>query len=497
MDKAQLQSLIKDADDKIKDYSSDFSTFVKPIEKVFNFHTHNKQEFTNAYITTRFLDDYFKTNCGCKIAVRELPIKYGAPKKVIDEAIGDINEYEKYKKDFNTNASFSVDAYFDVDIDVVSSDKAINGKHVKYLFVEYKSSSYFKYLALAEDFIKYKIYTHVTEKDTAFVFLIFSKKEKYPTILKGMNPDYILLPKIINATMFDRDDKIFIYIPNNKTGLLTKPIKSPSPKLLSKVVKALTKVNELAGEIKDEELVNGKCFEKNHDFYVENIGALKNNVSTAKILTSNYRLFIKPLYDSLVEKGVLKEDDPFDQEKMTTLRKHFKNYERILLSDKKTQSIKDGLTTGYKSSLNALTLINVLNVKHRVGLKASLSSFLSETEKSYEVIDYEDILKANTDITIKKGEEEQYQWFDDLSKILIVFIVRLYETIFVFDDNGEYTYSSKYDSIAKAKRIQKLVGNLAKEVDYYEKIDIYSGDIEEKALDFFVFLYNSYFGTSE
>lgn len=493
MDSAQLKNLIQLTDDMICNYANDFKTHVKALEPIFGIGTHNTQEYTNAYITTCCLEDYFKANCGCLIAVRELPIAYSVLNSVLSSAVDDVEDYKKYKKSFSNKSTFSVDAYFDVDIDIVSADKSINGQHIKYLFVEYKVSNVFKYLALAEDFIKYKIYTYKNEKNTAFVFVVFDKKEIYPTILKLKKPSYILLSRVINKAMFSKNDRVFIYIPRKgNDNLLFKETNRVSPKSMLRIQKTLNKINDLSEDVKNEDLVEGKCFKSTNNFYFSNIGALKNNVSTAKILVDNYYFFIEPLYDFLIHNGTIKSDVTIDKYSLSTLKKQFRDYEKIIFGLKKTRSLKDGLSSGYKSSLNVLTLINVLNKVYKADFTPSLPYFDSETENNAETIYYRDILERNTEITIKKSNAKAYRWMLDAAKNMLIFIVKLYEAVFVFDQNGEYEFSDEYELTRKTRRIQKLINELIKEVDFDNKINIFEDDIETKTASLFSHVYSMF-----
>ena len=95
-----------------------------------------------------------------------------------------------------------MDAYFDINIDVESNDSEIDGQQIRYLFIEYKVSKLFKYLALAEDYLKYKIYTLYNEDKTAFAFITFDNKDIYPTVLKTGSPQYESQKRVLAMHVF-------------------------------------------------------------------------------------------------------------------------------------------------------------------------------------------------------------------------------------------------------------------------------------------------------
>ena len=484
MDKNELLKLISNIDDIIKKYSLDFQAVVKPIEIIFNFKTHNKQEFTNAHYVSDYLKDFFAHSDSLSFFARELPISYGVTKNNLNNVMSDVSGSQNTRKKYNKKGRFSVDAYFKVNIKVDSLNKSIDGQEIEHLFVEYKVSKLFKYVALAEDFIKYKIYTYNNEKNTAFTFVCFDNKEYYPTILKLNKPDYVLLSKRINKKMFTQDDRVFIYIPH-KTSLIS--VDDNRPDFLGQLRKShklLERIVEVTSDLDENDISEGVQRELINNFYCENINAFKNNVATAKLLFNNYSNFIYPLYKELVVKGIIGDETQFDSDRLLKVKKDFKIYEQNVYGEKKLRSLMDGLSTGYKSSLNILILFNILALKYSVDLKPQLYYVDSESKSGRVKIDYNQILENNTKEIIENNEE-----YISLGVDLLIFIYNLYETIFEIDESGLYVYKKEYEVLKKAKKLQKLFDELRRLIKYDNKINMFGENIENETIMLFEYIF--------
>lgn len=485
MNSADLKILIKRTDDAIKDFAFCFDKNVKPIETVFGFSTHNTNEFTNVYAAKKTIEEYLTLYQGCKIAARELPINYSSSKSFISTALSDVDDVSKHTKEFKQKGYFSIDSYFDVDINVKSLNPHINGKHIKYLFVEYKASKIFKYILLADDYIKYKIYTNGNENNTCFAFVNFDKQPNYPTILKSGKPDYYLLPKAINKSMFSNDDRVFIYIPTNASQ--TNALIDNKSKL-RKTYKIINDIEKTISDIDENDIEKRLHLILNNDFYVNNIGAFKNGVTTAKVLLDNYIHFIKPIYD-LIRYDIY--DGAIGKEELKTIKRNFSQYERDVYGGKRNRSLKDGLNIGYKSSFNILVLFNLLNKRYNLNLLPALSSFQSDERDGSTEINYFEILNENTNILLNYYLDGN-DYVLGLAKDVLSFIVKLYERILIFDEDGTYDYKEEYKLIKKTNKLQKLINEISSILQIKAYINVYDDRIKESGADFFVAIYNSF-----
>lgn len=483
MDSTALKKLIKITDYELAQYANDFNSVVKPIESIFNFATHNTNEFTNVYVAKKVIERYLTLQQGCKIAVRELPIIYSYGSSVVNSALKDAPDVVKHTKKFKKDGYFSVDSYFDVDINVRSNDEDINNVRIKYLFVEYKSSNVFKYVLLADDFIKYKIYTNNHENGTCFAFVNFDKNPIYPTILKKGLPDYILLPKILNKALFSADDRVFIYIPRNNGDISKQlPIERNNFK---KAYRLIEEVEKIIDNIDENDIEERKHIALNDDFYVNNIGAFKNGVTTAELLLGCYSSFISKIYNRLKDLIIINN---FDKQSLKIVKNDFFKYEKEVYGDKRYRSLTDGLNTGYKSSLNILVLFNFLNVKYNLGLRPALKSFESEAATGTKTINYNQILDNNTSILVEFASKNDY--IDALSLNLLSFIHNLYEKILDFDSEGNYSYKDEYLLIKKTNKLQKNINELSSLLNIRKDFNIYGEHIKEDGVLFFKQIYN-------
>lgn len=477
MDSSDLLTLIKQTDDVIKMYSLQFHAVVKPIEAIFSIGTHNRQEFTNAHIATDYIKTYFKSKDCYNFFVRELPIKYSISESSLNIVEGEAKGYKAYKKSFKDKSVVSVDAYFDINIDVESKDSGIDGQQIRYLFIEYKVSKLFKYLSLAEDYLKYKIYTYYNEDKTAFVFITFDNKDIYPTVLKAGSPQYVLLSKIISKSMFSKDDRIFIYIPrktinSNNGDISFEPV-------LTKSYKVLNKISHITDKMSEEDIENKLHNKLRDNFYCSNINSFKNNVLTAHILVSNYQNFIFPLFNELFTKGII-DDKEISQDTLNKMKKEFKELERTFFSDGKNKSLRDGLSTGYKSSFYILLLFNAIAKANHLDFSPKLHTLNVDTKNGQENINYKAILEEKTKLIMESNNGRNLSF---LSYNLLIFVVKLYKTIFEFNEDGEYRFNKEYELFKSATRLQTLINELRKIVGFKESVNVFGNDLEEGTME--------------
>ena len=485
MDKNELQKLIIDVDRMINQYSVDFNRIVKPIEKRFSFQTHNTQELTNAHYVSEYLKNYFMKYKLFRFFVRELPIKYNVSEILTSKAKNDIVNSSEIKKNFSSGR-FSIDAYYNVLIYVDSNDLSINGYTIKHLFVEYKVSKIFKYVALATDFLKYKIYTYNNENETAFAFVCFDNNDNYPTILNPKGQSYVLLSKNITKKMFSKEDRIFIYIPQRGLNSIIEKSESKE-RSLEISFKKLNKITKKISEIDEDDIEKGIQNRLLNSFYCSNINTLKNNVITAQILTSNYQNFIFPLYNELLNKNIINKNDEIDKIKLSSMKNRFDEFERTIFGNSKVESLLKGLTTSYKSSFNIILLLYLLTFKYHINLKPDLPKPKTELTNGVKTINYNEILDDYSKDIIKVYGDQIY--FYDLGISILIFIYKLYGEIFDFNNDGTYKFKKEYDLLKKTRQIQKLFDELRRVIDYKKSINFFGNDVSNESMSFFEYLY--------
>lgn len=171
------------------------------------------------------------------------------------------------------------------------------GKKYNY-FIEYKvHKNSFTYFKLANDYLKYKIYTHQTNIDTKYVYLIFDKRsDGMPSIVKDgeTNPKIQYLKKKIKKAEIDKKANVFIYdrdIENKDDEKGDKILTNKEIDLLLKFDKKLSKLEELSDAV---DLNSIEDYSQN--VFIKNIGCLGTNVSTASALQYCY-IDIKNIYN--------------------------------------------------------------------------------------------------------------------------------------------------------------------------------------------------------
>lgn len=175
------------------------------------------------------------------------------------------------------------------------------------LFVEYKLDDKFKYVDLAQDFLKYKIYTYNSTGNSTFLFAVFDKKGIYPTIKSGKKPQFILIEDTIDKSMFEPSDKVIIYEDLRTTSSKTS-IKDTIQKyaVLSSIRKHL--YNE-----KNEpyDFIDMSSSLKTDPFFLKR-SRFKTHVITAKVILKNYNLIYASYSELLKKDEFMKILDAFD-----------------------------------------------------------------------------------------------------------------------------------------------------------------------------------------
>ena len=493
MNKSNLLDLISCLDNCVEKYAIDFNNIVKPIERTFNIQTHNTQEFTNAYIATKFLETYFLRSYRNSFCVRELPISYNIRSSSLTTTLSEapFPSGKRGKKRLKSKGKFSVDAYFNTNIIVESDFPDIDGIIIEHLFVEYKVSDLFKYLSLAEDFIKYKIYTFNNEQYTAFSFINFSKRPLYPTILKAGKPDFVLLPRKINQFLFSANDRVFIYIPKRRPSLsfdyMGKEIDNPNDfRLMEKIAESLHKINNITESMSEDDVLKNVQNKLRDSIYCNNIGIFKNHVSTANVLLENYQRFIKPLFLTLKEKQIINETS-LSFETIMKIKSDFRSFEAYYFSSNKINALNEGLSVGYKSSFDIIVLFKVLADVMQISLSPVLKCYSTEGKEGSKEIDYNSILNSSVE-KILNDPTFNKEGIVELAINILLFLVNLYEEVFIFDDSGNFEESNEYKLLKASNRIQKILDDLRKTIDCPNRVNIFGKNILQETMNLCQFL---------
>ena len=197
-----IEKIIELIDEKIKEKSNEFNKKSIYLMNDLSLKTKITNERSLASIASYNLYEYFKKENNYSTYLEELQIEL--PKLNIKEN-SEIDNEVAINKNKPSNYVY-IDSYFQI--------CDINNKKM-HLFIEYKLSNQFEYSKLAYDYLKYKLYTKKNDTNSIFIYVIFDKKENYPTI-KSKPPHYIYLDKYIKKENFlNNENRVFIYINKN------------------------------------------------------------------------------------------------------------------------------------------------------------------------------------------------------------------------------------------------------------------------------------------
>ena len=304
-------------------------------------------------------------------------------------------------------------------------------------FVEYKvHHNYFKYIELANDYLKYKIYTSSHPDTSAFVYIVFNKNnKKMPTILNGTNsePQIQFLNKKITKSEIDKNANVFIYDPKIKSLNCDKPknledhIGYNEIKILDKIVNGMKKLTKEYSSIDYSTIPN-----YSEDPFVKNINCLGTNVSTANILQKYYK-YISGLYlllneneNSLIAK--LNELEPklcidSTDKLLEWMQGYFRNFTNSTFKKEKESYNKVVINGSTRKSLILLVIIDKFCKENKIDFFHL--SFRNKDEQR----DYEKIKKTDFYLRFYRDSNSKEK-FDILAKTIILYIFNLYNIIF-------------------------------------------------------------------
>ena len=211
IDEYKLECTIKNIDCNIKNYAKKFEFEKNTLEKQLKHHIHILNERTLSSIINYFLYKKFDSDYNVKLAVNEFPIKLlntistSDMSNLLLEVDGEVSKSE-WKNCY-------IDGFFKIENLYFHGDN--------YLFIEYKLEKKFKLIQLATDYLKYKIYTKNSNKNTIFIFVICDKQEDYPTIINNNDKLFYLLDNMIMILILMKLIwNMFIHILNVRMNLL-------------------------------------------------------------------------------------------------------------------------------------------------------------------------------------------------------------------------------------------------------------------------------------
>lgn len=484
MNKSELDYLIDTVDAGIKNFSKLFATNILALNSDLAVTSNLLNERTLANFATNFLDQKFRSNYTVTICVNELNIKMPALTQSVSALLNNQVDNQSIKREWKDTSY--VDAYFNI-VDLHFS----NNNH---LFIEYKLENRFDFTQLAQDYLKYKIYTSNSAlQNSLFAYVIFSKNISYPTVLTTTGYKFVLLAESITKASINPNDKVFIYVPSGTDFNLPRTIN---------IYPLLDKINSSSkGLSLEEEVLNGYGDLKNNIFY-KNIGVFKSNVVIANIIINSYgeiknlynKAKLKPsfegIFDELLDIEHSSEDSPrvsnysfSDEENIVIIKyikEYFKNFETHYSLNNKIEASKKGLNVFYKSSLSIIVILKIFAELNEFEFEPILPVYNKDKKNE---INYNQI---SEDLKNEKlhyyFQESNRKNFDQLGFGVLYFICNLFEKIVDSHKDGSYKLNDLFLNCKKISAIQNGLDLIKKEINMEEELNVTNSDFRNKSL---------------
>lgn len=422
-----IEKIIELIDEKIKEKSNEFNKKSIYLMNDLSLKTKITNERSLASIASYNLYEYFKKENNYSTYLEELQIEL--PKLNIKEN-SEIDNEVAINKNKPSNYVY-IDSYFQI--------CDINNKKM-HLFIEYKLSNQFEYSKLAYDYLKYKLYTKKNDTNSIFIYVIFDKKENYPTI-KSKPPHYIYLDKYIKKENFlNNENRVFIYINKNISN-------NPNSMLLEKkeieIYNELNKINIYFDNDSVITKIDSISELKNNIFYLHK-DVFKPKVIIAYIIQINYFNILnfyatansKGIFDVVINKLSLpltvKNDatttveNNIIQNLIDDAKNYFKNFEKRYKDEKKKEAIEDGLSANFCSSKSILEIIYIVSRIYEIEFN------FARCNKNNR---YEDIVKNLGEKKYVRFYKEKPEGITRLAFEIIYIILNLYNEIFYIDED--------------------------------------------------------------
>lgn len=342
------------------------------------------------------------------------------------------------------------------------------------VFIEYKINDSFKYLQLANDYIKFKHYTINSQEEPIFAYLLFRPNDNGLSItLKNdvfIDPKYQLIGPNIDTDTIDHQSSVFIYNSNN-CGL-------DVPNEVFPVI------NNIQEKIQDfYNLSLHASFEDVTDYgsniFYSNSGKFGSRVLTAHRIQKKYgeiiRLFnLVQNYHGKIEVPVNAfislesfKSSSFDESVfIEELSKYFNNQIRH-----QTREDESGINNAefYYTRKRALW-IQIL-----------LQKFADNISVDFDLIHFYDKREKQDSSEIFQKLDRAYQGkysknFNQLALGLLYYIVKLYESMFVIEENkveykGDYlAFEIKSSILNSLKKMKAKLGLKRNTIDWNSSV---------------------------
>lgn len=324
-----------------------------------------------------------------------------------------------------------------------------------HLFIEYKINNKLNYIKLANDFLKFKIYTRNFQENVVFIYVVLKPIDNKKTVtLKNSlgTVEYQILNKIIEKKNIDTDKSVFIFESidfalNYQTSNL--------------IEESVNRIDESIYRLLELEYDGSYNFEYNDSHYIKMMGKFGPNVISSEYLRRKY-IKIRTLHDELLSHKIeiiLPDDTYIDIEQFDNSRSineelfinkladHF-NYQIKKITDEHRKLI---VKSEFNYTRRKSFWITILLHKFCNDYQIPTSFFVYDN--SPESKDIQESINNLDNIYGLKNPN-----FSMLCLGLVFYIVKLYNQIMSID-NEIAVYSKEYLSY---KKIDSMFDNLKK-----------------------------------
>ncbi len=453
-----LDGFILGLDDFIKEYSSGFLINKTTLNTELSITTNCAIERTMAIVANKYVNNYLLRTTNLKFSADELQISLNEIIDNVDDLIADVG-YEVNKDSWK---NCYVDGYFEYEYD----------NEIHNLFIEYKMESKFTFAKLATDFLKYKLYTHFSNIDTSFLYIIFEKNENYPSVLNSNLDNFVIIEKYINNEI--PLSKCYFHSPGFRSELTPD---CTTARELRIALELLTKIDKDCELLEDfEEFDTYSEFDK---IFIDQISTFNTNVFDARILKENYA-YLMNVFDISLENGLFNDfnhiinftENSFDRDELEKFVHDACNYKTNLINklveDDKLIAITKGFNVGIEVSLYIIMIVNYFVKKHKINTEKTPFFYDKKTKvngvveiiKVSEKIQPEVFEKLDHNYNINKLRKD----FDRAIFGLLYFIKMTYQLIYDIDEHNNVK------SISDKKRNLKIITNIQTNIKNLNKI---------------------------
>lgn len=487
-DKKEIEEIFLELNKKIQLQIKEFKKLSEEIMETHKIFTDISYERILAFYSTIFLSKIFKDkNYKLEGFSSEFPIL----KETYKELNENQDKMDMIQREVGINKRWEKTMYVDSFFKIKKEDRPF------YIFVEYKIEDRFEYMKLAQDYLKYKIYTCYEECNTIFIYIIFDRKRGFEIVNSNIKDSFEYLSREIKEKKLNKMPKIFIYIPEKcQNYLFEYPLTSPENPHQTifgmeetiKIYKQIEVINELSNKF-NESKIEG-------NIYFGSINKFGKNAK--KIFFSYFNRINYENYQYLYEEVKKKIEESSIKEK------DYEEYEKIFLGiEKSEEKIKELLSKNgkyfYNQRRNTVSdsrkiaesygHITYQGVSIYIGALFEYFSSIYNIDFKINIPDHKDKNRAiieNVKIKLKEYYEERNVKNNEELNSLFLTLLFFIKNIFDFSlTKKENIYEIKEEIINDKveQNINKKIKKLMKEIGLKDEIKVSDKNFKEKTLN--------------